>query len=55
MQLASDNGLRYLDTQSILKDEIGAQYDYYNVQDGIHMNELAYEAIIYYIRTHAIE
>lgn len=55
MQLAYDNGLSYLDTQSILKDDTGAQYEYYNVQDGIHMNEIAYEAIIYYIRTHAIE
>ena len=54
-QLAYDEGLRYLDTQSILKDENGAQFDYYNVQDGVHMNKKAYEDIIYYIRTHAIE
>lgn len=54
-QIAYDEGLHYLDTQSILKDENGAQFDYYSVQDGVHMNKKAYEAIIYYIRTHAVE
>ena len=54
-EIAFEKNCRYLDTQSILKNKNGAQYDYYNVQDGVHMNEKAYEAIIYYIRTHAIK
>lgn len=54
-ELALEEGLRYLDTQSILKDEQGAQLEYYNMQDGVHMNADAYNAIIEYIRTHAIE
>ena len=54
-EIALENGLKYLDTQSILKDEFGAQKEEYSVQDGVHMNKEAYEAILYYIRTHAIE
>ena len=54
-EIALENGLKYLDTQSILKDEFGAQKQEYSVQDGVHMNKEAYEAILYYIRTHAIE
>ena len=54
-ELAFEKGIRYLDTQSILKDENGAQYGYYGEGDGVHMNASAYYAIIQYIRTHAIE
>lgn len=53
--IAVEYGLKYLDTQSILKDEFGAQKQEYSVHDGVHMNKEAYEAILYYIRTHAIE
>lgn len=54
-EIAFEQNIKYLDTQSILKDENGSQYEHYNVQDGIHMNAEAYKAILYYIRTHAIE
>ena len=54
-ELAIEEKINYLDTQSILKNEYGAQFEYYNVQDGVHMNADAYDAIIEYIRTHAIE
>ena len=54
-EISTEEGLRYLDTQSILKDENGAQFEHYNVKDGVHMNADAYNAIIEYIRTHAIE
>lgn len=54
-EIAFENGLKYLDTQSILKDANGAQFEYYNEKDGVHMNTKAYQAIIEYIRTHAID
>lgn len=53
-EIAFQEGLHYLDTQSILKDEQGAQIERYNNGDGIHMNAEAYTAILQYIRTHAI-
>ena len=53
-EIAFDEELHYLDTQSVLKDENGAQIEEYNNGDGIHMNNKAYEAILQYIRTHAV-
>lgn len=54
-EIALEEGIRYLDTQSILKDENGAQFEHYSEKDGVHMNADAYNAIIEYIKTHAIE
>ncbi len=54
-EIAFEEGLRYLDTQSILKDENGAQIEHYGENDGVHMNADAYNAIIEYIKTHAVE
>ncbi len=54
-ELAEQYSLRYLDTQSILKNSDGAMIEEYSNGDGVHMNEKAYNAIIQYIRTHAIE
>lgn len=54
-EIAFDEGIRYLDTQSILKDENGAQFEEYNEEDGVHMNAAAYREIIKYIRTHAVQ
>ena len=54
-EIAFEEGIRYLDTQSILKNDQNAQFEHYNVHDGVHMNEDAYDAIIEYIRTHAVE
>ncbi len=53
-EIASDCGIKYLDTQSILKDAQGAQKTEYGENDGIHMNSSAYIAILEYIRTHSI-
>ncbi len=53
--VAAENGCRYLDTQSILKDENNyLKAEYCNSTDGIHLGTNAYEAILAYIRTHAV-
>ena len=53
--IAADNGCRYLDTQSILKDDSNClKAEYCNSDDGIHLTASAYEAILAYIRTHAV-
>lgn len=54
-ELAKEYSLKYLDTQSILKDDSGALKKEYENGDGVHLNEKAYSLIIQYIRTHAIE
>ena len=53
--IAADNGCHYLDTQSILKDENNfLKEEYCNSTDGIHLGKNTYEAILQYIRTHAV-
>lgn len=53
--IAAENGCRYLDTQSILKDENNClKAEYCNSNDGIHLGKNAYEVILTYIRTHAV-
>ena len=53
--IAADNGCYYLDTQSVLKDENNClKAEYCNSSDGIHLGKNAYEAILHYIRTHAV-
>ena len=53
--VAAENGCRYLDTQSILKNDKNCLKDNYcNSSDGIHMGKEAYVAILEYIRTHAL-
>jgi hypothetical protein len=42
--IAAENGCRYLDTQSVLKDGEGClKKDYCSSADGIHLNKEAYE------------
>lgn len=53
-EIAYETTVKYLDTQSILKDEHGAQISEYGEGDEIHMNASAYKAILEYIRTHSI-
>ena len=53
-EVALDNGLPYLDVQSILKDSNNALKQEYAAEDGYHLNEDAYSEIIKYIRTHSI-
>ncbi len=53
--VAAETGSRYLDTQSILKDENNClKAEYCNSSDGIHLGADAYKAILAYIRTHAV-
>ena len=54
--IAYEQNLPYLDTQSILKNKNGGMKEEFREGgDHVHMNALAYEAILDYIRTHAIE
>ena len=53
--IASENGCRYLDTQTVLKDDKNClKTEYCNSTDGIHLGKNAYEVILQYIRTHAL-
>ncbi len=53
--VAAENDCYYLDTQSVLKDENNClKAEYCNSSDGIHLGTNAYEAILTYIRTHAV-
>lgn len=54
-EIAEKNGCRYLDTQSVLKDDRNNLRDSYcSNEDGIHLNADAYKVILQYIRTHAL-
>ena len=57
VELAKEEGVRYIDTASVLKDQNGAMKDTYNSyhNDGYHINADAYEAILHYIRTHGYQ
>jgi lysophospholipase L1-like esterase len=52
LELASDEGLRYLDTSEILKDDNGFLLPEYQCGDGHHLTTEAYKQILAYIRTH---
>ena len=53
--IAAENGCRYLDTQTVLKDDKNClKTEYCNSNDGIHLGKNAYEVILQYIRTHAL-
>ena len=47
--------VRYLDTQSVLRDADAFLKAAYESGDGIHLTEAGYRAILQYIRTHAWE
>ena len=51
-QLAAEQGCKYLDTQSVLKNNQGTMIAAYDNGDGIHMTADAYRAVLQYIRTH---
>ena len=54
-EIAASNGCRYLDTQSVLKDNRNNLKDNYcSSEDGIHLTADAYKVILQYIRTHAL-
>ena len=53
--IAAQNGCRYLDTQSVLKDSRGnLKSSLCGSTDGIHLTDDAYSVILQYIRTHAV-
>ena len=54
-EVAAANECYYLDTQSILKDDNSClMAEYCASADGIRLEKVAYEAILTYIRTHAV-
>lgn len=55
LEMANEHNLKYLDVQSILKDETGYGNPYYFVGDGFHLTLAGHSAIKEYIKTHAIE
>ena len=52
-ELADENGLAYLNTSEILKNQDGFLFEDYQVGDGYHLTKEAYIEILKYIRTHA--
>lgn len=52
MQVAKQNGCKYLDTACVLKNDSGALIASYDAGDGHHLTAEAYRAILQYIRTH---
>ena len=52
LELASAEGLKYLNTSEILKDDTGSLYMEYQCGDGHHLTTEAYKKILTYIRTH---
>lgn len=53
LEIAETTGVRYLDTQSVLKDENGdlnPKFD--NGGNGINLNDAGFTAVLNYIRTH---
>lgn len=50
--LAADTGVRYLDSESAIKDSTGAMPVDISNDKKLHMNEKGYERVINYLRTH---
>ncbi len=53
-RLADDKQLYYLDTQSVLKDDFNQMKEEYNAGDGLHYNQLGYEAAMGYMLSHPV-
>lgn len=54
-QLAEEKGCYFLDTAEALTGSDGGLLDEYNAGDGIHLNADAYEVILDYTLTHALD
>ncbi len=52
VELASENGLPYLNTYSVLVGEDGYLPEAYQNGDGMHFNEVGFAAVMDYIKTH---
>ena len=54
LKIAEENGLRYLDTQSVLKDSNGGLNEKYdNGGTGMNLTAEGFEVVLNYIRTHS--
>lgn len=53
-EMCAEQGIYYLASDSVLKDERGYLADEYQAGDGYHLTAAAYEKMLYYIRTHGI-
>lgn len=51
-KIAADTGVRYLDSESAIKDSTGAMPMDISNDKKLHMNEKGYERVINYLRTH---
>lgn len=54
-RVANSLGVKYLDSESAVKDETGALPDKYCNGDGLHLNTDGFNLIINYIRTHGYQ
>lgn len=52
MKVAEQNGCKFIDTASVLKNDRGVLIASYATEDGYHLTKEAYVAILQYIRTH---
>jgi len=53
--IAKSTGVKYLDSESVLKDSKGALNDSYQNGDGLHLNPTGYQQVITYLRTHGYQ
>lgn len=53
MQLAAENGLKYVDAASAVTDENGYLMSAYDTGDGVHITAEGYKQVLAYFRTHA--
>ena len=54
-RIANSTGVKYLDSESVLKDSNGALPDSNGNGDGLHLNVDAFKLVINYIRTHGYQ
>ena len=54
-RVASSLGVKYLDSESVIKDENGALPDKYCNGDGLHLNTDGFNLIMNYLRTHGYQ
>jgi len=54
-RVAESLGVKYLDSESVLKDENGALPESYTNGDGLHLNKDSFGLVINYIRTHGYQ
>lgn len=52
VKVAKQNGCKFVDTASVLKNDQGVLIASYATEDGYHLTKEAYVAILQYIRTH---